>query len=644
MNLKSLVTAAIDLSPAAKRSLAAGSVALSVLLSGCNIVIQAPANLSTLTTPAVAVNIGLPGLYKTGTFAARLNEADITSQFTVNAQGGTAAAGLTLTPGAYMLDVSACWGLNIVFVQAPPWPLNGCSSSRASFAVVQPRLVLGPMGLALAASQSGTATVQAVPAPGSALAIVLSASPASTLTAPSAATMPANSATAVNIQVQGVGPGAGTLSASATGYTSDSLNVLVRPLITQLSPASGPPGTTLAVTGAGFVAPVSVRFGTTAVPVTPASGTALSVSVPQGLVAGATPVSVVSNAQTSAPVTFTVTSPAPMNVAALFRATNDRVEIIQFTLNATFSSSTLQLLGSVSTPLSPGVLSVGLCRDGTRLAWAGAANVQVFGIGGTATAPTLTLAAATPLPSTLTGVGTACVFLPTVLVRGTDLGLDNLNPVTAAKLGGFNGAGSSTGVALAAASPRVWRSHSTGLEEYSMSAPATPSLTANVITNMTGSSTGTALAWLSVGTTLVRATNLGIDVVDVTGAAPSRLGFNNSGGASSTGVGVSVMGTRVVRATNVGVEVYSASAPAAPVRCAFNNTGGASATGVGVATVVLAGSTIAFRATNVGIEAYDISAATTSCPATASGTLIPAGVQLQTGLGTSATGVAVVAR
>ena len=175
-----------------------------------------------------------------------------------------------------------------------------------------------------------------------------------------------------------------------------------------------------------------------------------------------------------------------------------------------------------------------------------------------------------------------------------------------------------------------------------MSAPATPNRTANVVTNMTGSGTGTALAWLAVGTTLVRATNLGIDVIGVTGAAPSRLGFNNSGGGSSTGVGVSVVGTRVVRATNAGVEVYDASAPAKPVRCAFNNTGGASATGVGAATVVLGASTLAFRATNVGIEAYDITAAMTSCPAPASGTLIPAGVQLQ--LGTSATGVAVVGR
>src|SRR5258706_37188 len=458
MNLRSLLAAACAAPPVA-------------LPRACTAAPRAPADQSTLTTSAVAVNIALPGLYRTGTFSARLNEADVTSQFTVNAQGGSAVAGLTLAPGPYVLDVAACWGPDIVFVQAPPWPLNGCSSSRASFAVVQPSLALGPSGLALAVSQSGTATVQAIPAPSAALTIVLSASPASALGAPNTAIVPANSAAPVNIPVQGVGPGSAAISASATGYTSGSLNVSVRPLITQLSPASGSPGTAITVTGAGFVAPVTVRFGTTAVPAAPVSGTQLSVTIPQGLVAGATPNTGTSHSPASAP----------------------------------FGSSTLQLLGSVPTPPSPGVLAVGLCRDGTRLAWAGAANLQVFSIGGTATAPTLTLAAATSLPSTLTGVGTACAFLPAALVRGTDLCLDNLNPATVARLGGFNGAGSSTGVALPAASPRVCRSHPPRPEEYTISVPAAPNRTASVVTNMTGSGTGTALAWLSAGTRMVRA-------------------------------------------------------------------------------------------------------------------------------------------
>src|SRR5207247_11304130 len=121
---------------------------------------------------------------------------------------------------------------------APPRPFIVCSAVQAGVAVVPPRLALGPSGLALAASQSGTATVPAIPAPGAALAIVLSASPPSTPGAPSAATVPASSAAPVNIPVQGVAPWSAAISASAPGYTSGSLNVSVRPLITQLTPAS----------------------------------------------------------------------------------------------------------------------------------------------------------------------------------------------------------------------------------------------------------------------------------------------------------------------------------------------------------------------------------------------------------------------
>jgi IPT/TIG domain-containing protein len=619
------------------KKLAALVLALSALfLSACSVVINPPADQSTVAATAVPVNIGLPWLYKAGTFKATLNEADITSQFTVDAQAGTARATLTLQPGSYVLDASACWGINILFVQAPPFPLNGCSSARSGFTVVQPHLVLGPSGLALNVGQSGTATVQAIPAPGASLTVTLAAGPA--LGVPAGVTLPANSAAAQNISVQGASPGSATLSASAVGYTATSLAVAVKPLLSQLSPASGPPGTAVAVTGAGFVAPVSVKFGTAAsISVTPASGTQLSVTVPQ-LAAGTVPVTVTSNGQTSAPLNFAVTAAPPSNVTTLFRATNDRVEMIQFTLGSPFSASTFGLLANPTTFTSPGMLSVGLCRDGSRLAWAGSANVKLFAIGGTAAAPTLTPGFATPLPSALTGVGTACAFLPTVLVRGTDTGVDNLDPATnpLAKLGGFSGGLSSTGVALIASSPRVWRSHSTGLEQYDMTTPASPVRSFNVITNMSASTTGTALAWLVPGATLVRATNAGIDVVSVSAtAAPSRLGFNNTGGSSSVGVGVSVVGTRAIRATDFGIEVYDVSTPSAPVRCLFRNAG-LSSTGVGVVAV----GTLAFRVTNVGIEAYDIS--NTTCPNPPSGTLIPAPVQLQTGLGTTTTGVAVV--
>jgi hypothetical protein len=283
-----------------------------LLLSGCNVVIQNPANQSTVAVPAVAVRIVLPGLYRAGTFNARLNEADITSQFTVNAQSGTASAGLTLTPGSYVLDIAACWGPIIYFVVAPPWPVNGCSGARASFTVVQPRLVLDPPGLSIAVGQTTTPTIQAIPGPSGALTIALSVSPASTLGAPNSVTVPANSTAPVNISpVEGVGPGVATISASAPGYTAASLNVRVVPFLTALSPPSGLPGTVVAITGGGFLAPLLVQFGAAPITVTPASSTQLSVTVPQPFPPGFAAVTVTSKGQTSAALGFTVTSTPP---------------------------------------------------------------------------------------------------------------------------------------------------------------------------------------------------------------------------------------------------------------------------------------------------------------------------------------------
>ena len=220
------------------------------------------------------------------------------------------------------------------------------------------------------------------------------------------------------------------------------------------------------------------------------------------------------------------------------------------------------------------------------------------------------------------------------------MGVETFDPTVSPvmKFGSFNGGISSSGVSSIASGARVWRSHTTGLEEYSLSATGVPSRVANVIANMTASAVGTAMDWLAPGVTLVRATALGLDVVDVTGT-PIRLGFNNTVGSSSTGVGFSIVGTRGVRGTNTGIETFDLSTPSTPVRCAFRiNGAGASATGVDV----VAHSGVAFRATNVSIEAFDISDMT--CPNPANGTQIPAPVIFQTGLGASTTGVALIGR
>ncbi len=168
--------------------------------------------------------------------------------------------------------------------------------------------------VALVEDSRRTATVKAIPAPSAALTISLSTFSSAGGVPPKLgvqnAIVPANSTAAVSIPVQGLVPGFESLFASAPGYTGHSLSVQVLPLLSLLSPAAGLPGTVVTVTGAGFVAPV-VRFGGTSASITLASSTQLSATVPPGLAAGATPVTVWSNGQTSVPLTFVVPPPPP---------------------------------------------------------------------------------------------------------------------------------------------------------------------------------------------------------------------------------------------------------------------------------------------------------------------------------------------
>ena len=80
--------------------------------------------------------------------------------------------------------------------------------------------------------------------------------------------------------------------------------VLAQPVITAISPASGPVNTTVTITGNNFGAtPASnfVWFGSVRVPVTAASGTSLSVTVPPGI--SSQPITVTTGGLTSFPFT-----------------------------------------------------------------------------------------------------------------------------------------------------------------------------------------------------------------------------------------------------------------------------------------------------------------------------------------------------
>jgi hypothetical protein len=611
------------------------------LLAGCNIGIQAPVDKSThpSTTP-VGMTVILPLAYETGTFQARLPDRDITNSFTVDAQNRSATASLTMMPGTYPLTVDACWRLKIFFVQQPPWPMSGCSSAISTFSVVKPSLELGPSGLSVnvGAPTPTDAEVSVNIAPTAQLTVNLSTTPTSRLTTQASTSIAAGTLGPVKFPLQGVSPGTASLTAKATGFDQDVLTVNVRPVVTGFCPSHAPPGAAVRIIGAGFVAPMSVKFGTApAVQVTPTSTAEINLTVPGSLTAGTPTVTVTSNGQTSLPLSFTVTS-GPL----LLRATNDKVEQIRFNPGATFSAGSFQLLGSTSATLSPGTLSVGLARTCDQVARGSASDAQLFDLGGTATAPTLTLKSGIGTGGGLTGTGTAIDFLANLLVRGTNTGIETIDPATSpmSRLGGANGAGSPTGVAtvtLAGSPARVFRSHGAGIDVYDISPSGIPIPGTNLTAGMSASAAGSALAWITPGSQLVRATSGAIEVIDVSGSMLTPRGANTSGGLSSSGVAVAVTGDRAVRGTSTGVEVYEISTPTAPQRCAFRNAAGSS-TGVGVVIVGM----VAFRATNNAMEAYDISGVMTTCPTPPSGTIIPAPVSLTAGLGLSSTGVALV--
>jgi hypothetical protein len=424
----------------------------------------------------------------------------------------------------------------------------------------------------------------------------------------------------------------GTAPMPALGFApAGPLNITTGTLATVKVTSTPAPGSALSVTVTAAPANVVSIQGS---PATIAAGSTSSAGnlTLQGQAAGSAQVTASVLGATSGTLTVNVTV-APSFV--LFRSTNTQVEMLRFTPGTPFGNGTFQLLQVVPAAAAPGMLSVGLCRSGARLGRASSQAGELFTIGGTATAPTLTLTGHSPPAASLNGVGTGCAFVPGALARATDTGVETLDPAVdpMTRLAGRSSGLSSLGVAALSDGTRLFRSHSTGLEAWDLSTPSTLPAPVNVITNMSSSATGTALAWLQAGATLVRATSVGLDVVSVSGAAPTRLGFNNTGGGSAVGVAVDVAGTRAARGTGVGMEVWSLATPSAPALCA-RGSGGGSGTGVGV---VVRGS-VAFRATDTGIEAWDISG--TTCPATPA--TLPAPIVFQTGLGTSATGVALV--
>jgi len=90
------------------------------------------------------------------------------------------------------------------------------------------------------------------------------------------------------------------------GVLTSNRKFLVIPQITSFAPISGPVGTKVAITGAGFTGTTKVTFGATATSFTVNSNTQVTATVPTGAVTGKISITTAGGTATSATV-FTVT-------------------------------------------------------------------------------------------------------------------------------------------------------------------------------------------------------------------------------------------------------------------------------------------------------------------------------------------------
>lgn len=566
------------------------------LLAGCVTITRPPEGYVSPTSTVVA-EVGFRSQVCSNTFDATLDGNNVTSSFSPQPPAATLpqATFSNLSPGSHTLTVNAKT-LQYWFLI----PYCGDGSDTVSFSVLAPpapTLGFAPAGpLTIDAGTSTNVRVTVSPAQGNPTTVSL-APGSNRITAPANATIAAGTASSPPFAVTGQTGGSTSLSATAGGLQNGSLNVNVRPALSNLSATSGTPGTTVAITGAGYEAGASVRFGGQVTPTTFVSASQLTAQVPP-LAPGPTNVSVTVNGQTSQNLTFQVLAPPVPAATLLFRTSGQDVQTFRF------ASGTLSLLDTDAATIQGGTAVVGVAFNGLdHVVRTNADDVQSFNL---LASNTLTLAGSAP--GSPSGTGAAIAAVGNLLVRAADLGLEtyllvNGTPqrqVTSA----ITGTLSATGVAVDLRGTFAVRAHSTGIDVYNVSNPAAPVRVGSATGGV--SAVGVGVRFAPGGTIAVRSTPTGIEVFNIAANGMPSLAGSETGALSTavnTAVAIDATGTRVIRTHSTGIEVYDINNPASPQRIGERG-GSISATGTGA---FLVGNT-AFRAMNTALEAYDISA------------------------------------
>lgn len=227
--------------------------------------------------------------------------------------------GVTPSPGTLTIPAGSTSGQFTITASATASPgsstvtVNGTSGALTSnstftLSIVPSPLHFSPAGpLAINAGGSSSVKVTMMPAPTNASTVNLTTSSGS-ISAPASTTIAAGQTSSPSFPLNGVIGGSATVTAASSGFQSATLTINVQPVITSLSPTSGPRGTTVTITGKGFTNGSTVSFGSQSPTVTFVSSSQLNITVPNtlSLPPGSTLVQVATNGQKSNTLNFNV--------------------------------------------------------------------------------------------------------------------------------------------------------------------------------------------------------------------------------------------------------------------------------------------------------------------------------------------------
>ena len=573
------------------------TVLCSTLLASCGVVnIQTPVRDSHVSSP-VTVNLNWTADMQPGTnVEVTLDGVDISGQFQITGNR-TASATVAMTPVFHTLVAGGsiyCW-----YCSGGSYSQTSTTNSFTVDASPGPSLSLNPSPLNADAGASANGTVSLSSQSPTAVSVTLTPQGGGSFQLNNSAagqavqvSVGANQTSAA-FSVTGVSAGTGSVQATAAGYSPASSTVNIKPVIVTLSPTSGAPGSSVTVNGRGFLQGASVRFGQTAATTAFVSATVLNATVPSNL-NGTQSVTVLAGGQSSNPATFSIGSAGPSPV--VFRSSATDVQSFNFTTPGSAS-----IISTQSATASPGSMVVGLSFNGTALVRSSSGNVQSFSVNGAGQITPASSAIATLSP---VGAAVAASLNQVIRASATDIQVFSLTGTAFALQGTMSAASSSTGTgvdfAVVAGQSLAIRGYSGGMEASNITTPTAITLRGN---NSVGGLSSTGVGVYVTGTRALRAYSNGLEVYDLTPNTPNRIAVNATGGLSGTGVAVTsdAQLARIVRATNSGIEVYQLSGTT--ITQLGSKNGALSPTGV---AVVMKGTRV-FRAHSSGVEEYDIS-------------------------------------